>query len=118
MNELADRLKSLKDRATKHITNDEYHTAQALHLEMAAIIWQQCEAITKALRFAGYMERLETCCENIRLHKNGGAWYLDADRSDGPNIHSVENNQSILDAVSEAARRAVESMEKGESDGK
>lgn len=69
------------------------------------------DLILKSLRFAGYMELLESCCENIRLHKNGGAWYLDADRSDGPNIHSVGNNQSVLDAVFEAARKAVEELE-------
>lgn len=68
---------------------------------------------TKCVRFAADMELLESCCENIRLHKNGGAWYLDADRSDGPNIHSVGNNQSVLDAVFEAARKAVEELEKG-----
>lgn len=70
------------------------------------------EALTrKCVRLAADMELLESCCENIRLHKNGGAWYLDADRSDGPNIHSVGNNQSVLDAVFEAARKAVEELE-------
>lgn len=117
MNELADRLdkelvefEKVVDRllfSSRIAKTQEYE-------ELASLLIECRSEVSKALRFAADMERLESRCENIRLHKNGGAWYLDADCMDGPNIHSVENNQSIFDAVSEAARKAVEALENGE----
>ena len=72
---------------------------------------EDVDHILKSLRFAADMERLASCCGNIRLHQNGGSWYVDADRLDGENIHSVENHRTVADAVAEAARKAVEALE-------
>lgn len=110
MSELADRLEALKNRATEHIAKDEYQTAQILNFEMATMVWQQCEAIIKALRFAADMERLKI--REIRgprysgdvwtiFHLRGGRHLM----TEGPGIYT-------------AARNAVEALEKGESDGK
>jgi len=106
--ELADRLEYWRERVcdSQDIDNDRLSMSG-----FANIAFNNTREILKCLRFAADMERLESCCENIRIHRNGGGWYVDADRLDEANIHSVGNHRTIDEAVAESARNAVETLE-------
>jgi len=106
MNELADKVEILKNKATKHIANDDYLSAQMLNLEMASLVWQHCESIVKALRFAADMEKLKSCGPEFALCVSGNyqirvILHGKVRKFYGPDIY-------------DAARKAVEELEKGE----
>ncbi len=112
--ELADRLTDLKNEGTAAIASGDIASATVLNIEMTPLVWQQCEIITKSLRFAADMESLwRECPNNVTVYHGGlqdtPAWITAGLFREKDSLAYVESGFHA--DIYAAARKAVEKLE-------
>ena len=106
MNELADRLENLSQRIElAHVEQDSKTVICSLN-DLNQEVWKSREVMFKALRFAGYMETLKSCGPEFALCVSGNyqirvILHGKVRKFYGPDIY-------------DAARKAVDALEKGD----